>query len=130
MSWTLGALPVLLLLMGFPIFIVLLTAATVTLVLYMSVPMVALQQTMFASVNAYALLALPLFIFAGEIMDRGSIADRLVNLVRASIGRVPGKIPLTAVGAGGGFWRDQRGGCGVGGHRRQGHAPFLEKRRL
>ena len=65
MSWTLGALPVLLLLMGFPIFIVLLTAATVTLVLYMSVPMVALQQTMFASVNAYALLALPLFIFAG-----------------------------------------------------------------
>lgn len=100
MSWTLGALPVLLLLMGFPIFIVLLTAATVTLVLYMSVPMVALQQTMFASVNAYALLALPLFIFAGEIMDRGSIADRLINLVRASIGRVPGKIPLTAVGAG------------------------------
>lgn len=100
MTWTLGILPVLLLLLGFPVFVVLLTAATTTLVLYMSVPLMALQQTMFASINVYALLALPFFIFAGEIMDRGSIAERLISLVRASIGRVPGKIPLTAVGAG------------------------------
>ena len=100
MTWTLGLLPVLLLLLGFPIFLVLLTAATTTLVLFMNVPLMALQQTMFASVNVYALLALPFFIFAGEIMDRGSIAERLVGLVSASIGRVPGKIPVTAVGAG------------------------------
>jgi len=100
MSWTLGALPVLLLLLGFPVFIVLLAAAGATLVLYMNVPLAALQQTMFASVNVYALLALPFFIFAGEIMDRGDIANRLIDLVRACIGRVPGKLPLTAVGTG------------------------------
>ena len=100
MSWTLGFLPVFLLLLGFPIFLVLLTAATATLVLFMNVPLMVLQQTLFASVNVYALLALPFFIFAGEIMDRGSIAERLVGLVSASIGKVPGKIPVTAVGAG------------------------------
>lgn len=100
MTWTLGLLPVLLLLLGFPIFLVLLTAATATLLMFMNVPLMVLQQTMFASVNVYALLALPFFIFAGEIMDRGSIAERLVGLVSASIGKVPGKIPVTAVGAG------------------------------
>ncbi|QIM48007.1 TRAP transporter large permease [Pusillimonas sp. DMV24BSW_D] len=100
MTWTLGFLPVFLLLLGFPIFLVLLTAATATLVLFMNVPLMVLQQTLFASVNVYALLALPFFIFAGEIMDRGSIAERLVGLVSASIGKVPGKIPVTAVGAG------------------------------
>ena len=100
MSWTLGVLPAFLLLLGFPIFIVLLAAAATTLMLFMNVPLVALQQTMFASVNVYALLALPFFIFAGEIMDRGGIAERLIDLVKASIGRVPGKLPLTTVGAG------------------------------
>ncbi len=100
MSWTLGVLPVLLLFLGFPVFLVLLSASAITLALYMNVPMLVLQQTIFASVNVYALLALPFFIFAGEIMDRGQIAERLIDLVRASIGRVPGKIPLTAVGTG------------------------------
>lgn len=100
MIYTLGLLPVLLLLLGFPVFLVLLTAAAATLVLFMNVPLLAMQQTLFASLNVYALLALPFFIFAGEIMDRGRIADRLIEFVRAAIGRVPGKIPLTAVGAG------------------------------
>ncbi|MDX3895063.1 TRAP transporter large permease [Pusillimonas sp.] len=88
------------LLLGFPIFIVLLVAAATTMALLMNVPLAALQQTMFASINVYALLALPFFIFAGEIMDRGSIAERLVDLVRSLFGRVPGKLALTTVGAG------------------------------
>ena len=100
MIWTLALLPILLLLLGFPIFLVLLSAATLTLTLYMNVPMAVLQQTLFASVNAYTLLALPFFIFAGELMDRGGIASRLVELVQSSMGRVPGKLPLTAVGTG------------------------------
>lgn len=100
MVWTLGFLPVVLLACGFPVFLVLLTAAAVTLMLFMNMPMVVLQQTLFASINVYALLALPFFIFAGELMDRGGIAVRLTDLVRASMGRVPGKLPLTAVGAG------------------------------
>lgn len=100
MIWTLALLPVVLLLFGLPIFLVLLTASVSTLALYMNMPMAVLQQTLFASVNAYPLLALPFFIFAGELMDRGGIASRLVELVQSSMGRVPGKLPLTAVGTG------------------------------
>lgn len=100
MIWTLVVLPTALMLLGFPIFLVLLAASAATLALTMHVPLVALQQYLFSSVNAYALLALPLFIFAGELMDKGGIASRLVNLMRASMGRVPGKVPLTAITAG------------------------------
>jgi C4-dicarboxylate transporter DctM subunit len=100
MIWTLVALPVVLMGLGFPIFIVLLAASAATMAWTMQVPLVALQQYLFSSVNAYALLALPFFIFAGELMDRGGIAQRLVDLMRASMGRVPGKVPLTAISGG------------------------------
>ncbi|MFV0243645.1 MAG: TRAP transporter large permease [Qingshengfaniella sp.] len=97
---TLVVLPLVLMLAGFPIYLILLSASAATMALTMNVPMMALHQYMFSSVNAYALLALPFFILAGELMDRGGVAGRLVNLMRASMGRVPGKVPLTAVTGG------------------------------
>ncbi|MEE4014816.1 TRAP transporter large permease [Roseibium sp. FZY0029] len=100
MIWTLVVLPLVMMLMGFPIFLVLLAASAATMAFTMHMPMVALQQYLFASVNAYALLALPFFIFAGELMDRGGIAQRLIELMRASMGRVPGKVPLTGITSG------------------------------
>ena len=57
MSWALGVLPVILLLAGFPIFLVLLTSVTVALVFLMNVPLAALHQNLFGSINAFALLA-------------------------------------------------------------------------
>lgn len=100
MIWTLAVVPAFLLVLGYPIFLVLLSAVTLSLILFMNMPMAVLQQTLFASVNSYPLLALPFFIFAGELMDRGGIASRLVTLVQASMGRVPGKLALTTIGTG------------------------------
>ena len=98
MSFALGVLPILLLLLGFPIFIVLLSSVTVTLMFFMSVPMAALHQTMFGSINAFALLAVPFFIYAGELMGRGSVAQRLVDFVQAGVGSVRGSLGVTTVG--------------------------------
>src|SRR2546421_4246071 len=98
MSFALGVLPVVLLLLGFPIFLVLLTAVTVALVFFMHVPLAALQQTLFASVNAFALLAIPFFIYAGELMGRGSVAQRLVDFVQGGVGSIRGSLGVTAVG--------------------------------
>jgi C4-dicarboxylate transporter, DctM subunit len=100
MIWTLAVVPAALLVLGYPIFLVLLSSVTLSLVFLMNMPLAVLQQTLFASVNAYTLLALPFFIFAGELMDRGGIAARLVTLVQASMGRVPGKLALTTIGTG------------------------------
>ena len=99
MSFALGVVPVVLLLLGFPIFIVLLASVSAALVFYMHVPLAALHQNLFGSVNAFALLAVPFFIYAGELMSRGSVAQRLVDFVQAGVGSVRGSLGVTAVGA-------------------------------
>lgn len=98
MSFALGVLPLALLIAGFPIFLVLLTAVTVALVVYMNVPLAALHQNLFGSINAYALLAIPYFIYAGELMGRGSVAQRLVDFVQGGVGAVRGSLGVTTVG--------------------------------
>lgn len=98
MSFALGFLPVALLIIGFPIFLVLLTAVTVALVLFMNVPLAALHQNLFGSINAYALLAIPYFIYAGELIGRGSVAQRLVDFVQGGVGSVRGSLGVTTVG--------------------------------
>ncbi|MGQ0651212.1 MAG: TRAP transporter large permease, partial [Betaproteobacteria bacterium] len=98
MSFALGILPVVLLLLGFPIFLVLLASVSVALVFYMNVPLTVLHQNLFGAVDAFALLAVPFFIYAGELMGRGSVAQRIVDFVQAGIGRVPGSLGVTTVG--------------------------------
>jgi len=98
LSFALGILPAALLLLGFPVFLVLLVSVTVALVFYMGVPLAALHQNLFGSINAFALLAIPFFIYAGELMGRGSVARRIVDLVQAGTGRIPGSLGITTVG--------------------------------
>jgi len=98
MSFALGVLPVILLLLGFPIFIVLLASVSVALVFFMHLPLTALHQNMFGSINAFALLAIPFFVYAGELMGRGSVAQRLVDFVQSGVGSVRGSLAVTTVG--------------------------------
>jgi len=98
MSFALGLVPIVLLLLGFPIFLVLLTAITVALVFFMNLPLAALHQNLFGSVNAYALLAIPYFIYAGELMGRGSVAQRLVDFVQSGTSPLRGSLGITTVG--------------------------------
>src|SRR5207237_325349 len=89
MTFALGVLPVVLLLIGFPIYVVLLAAVSVALVFYMHVPLAALHQNLFGAIDAFALLAVPFFIYAGEIMLRGPVARRMVALLPAGGRRLP-----------------------------------------
>ena len=98
MSFALAVIPVALLLLGFPIFVVLLSGVTVALVFYMNLPLAALHQNLFGAIDAYALLAIPFFIYAGELMGRGSVAQRLVDFVQAGVGSVRGSLGVTTVG--------------------------------
>lgn len=99
MIFALAVLPVVLLLLGLPIFVVLLAAVTAALVFSMHVPFAALHQNLFGAIDAYALLAIPFFLYAGELMGRGSVARRLVDFVQAGVGSVRGSLGVTTVGA-------------------------------
>ncbi len=52
--------------------------------------LVTLAQRLATSLDAFALLAIPFFILAGQIMNRGGIAQRLIDLARAILGTLPG----------------------------------------
>ena len=54
---------------------------------------------MFGTIGNFALLAVPFFIFAGELMGRGGMARRLIALVMALFGGFRGSMPITTVGA-------------------------------
>jgi len=98
MTFALATVPIVLLLAGFPVFLVLLTSVTTALVFFMHIPLGALHQTLFGSVNAFALLAVPFFIYAGELMGRGSVAQRLVDFVQSGVGSARGSLGVTTVG--------------------------------
>ena len=91
-------MPLVLLVLGFPIFLVLLATSATVLVFFSDDPATVIHQVMFGSIDKFALLAVPFFIFAGELMSRGGVSIRLINWVASIIGSVRGSLPLTAVG--------------------------------
>ncbi len=99
MIYAMVVLPVVLMLMGLPIFTVLMSAAIVALIFIMDLPLGLIQTELFGSVDNYNLIAVPFFIYAGAIMTQGGISSRLVEWVLSLMGGVRGALGLTAVGA-------------------------------
>ena len=59
--------------------------------------LVAIPQRMFAGQDSFVLLAIPLFILAGNLMDVGGLTQRLVGFANSLVGRFRGGLSLTAV---------------------------------
>src|SRR5699024_8935789 len=51
----------------------------------------------FSGVNSFTLLAIPLFILAGEIMSRGGMSERLINFSKNIVGPIPGGLDLVVI---------------------------------
>lgn len=98
MYWVMGLFPFVLLLLGFPIFLLLLSTSLLILALFFDVPMTAVHQNIFNSLNKFPLLAVPFFIFAGDLMSRGGISERLLRWVASIFGGFRAHLPLTSLG--------------------------------
>ena len=86
----------LLLLLGVPVAFALAGAALATL-LYLDVPSIVLVQQVSAGSGSASLIAIPLFIFAGELMLRGGISERLIALASALVGRLRGGLGQVSI---------------------------------
>lgn len=64
--------------------------ASVAAFLYEGLPLFVAFQRILAGVSVFSLLAIPFFIFAGELMLHGGIAARLVRLASAAVGNIRG----------------------------------------
>ena len=92
-------LPVILLCIGLPIYLILLIASLVAVVWVADVPLTTIQTNMFGGLDNFPLLAVPFFVLAGEIMAQGGIARRVVVWVISVIGGVRGSLAVTTVAA-------------------------------
>ncbi|MFL6807215.1 MAG: TRAP transporter large permease [Xanthobacteraceae bacterium] len=90
-------LPLALLCLGVPIFAALIAAAAIGIIGLGIGSIEPVHVALFGGLDNFPLLAVPLFIFAGEMMGRGGIARRLVEWVLAVVGGVRGSLALATV---------------------------------
>ncbi len=92
-------LPAVLLILGVPIFLVLLVTCIAVILFVADVPTETVQTFLFSGLDNFPLLAVPFFVLAGEIMAQGGIARRVVVWVISLVGGVRGSLAVTTVAA-------------------------------
>lgn len=78
-----------LMIIGMPIAFCLGIASFAT-VLYLGLPPIVVFQQMNSGMNVFAMMAIPFFIFAGDLMVRGGIAARLIRFAAGLVGHMRG----------------------------------------
>ena len=95
--------------LGFPIYV----SAVITALIFifaMDIPFNLAIIRMFGSINSYALMAIPFFIIAGNIMTQSRITDRLVDFANAAVGHMKGGLGHVNILASGFFGAIQGSG--------------------
>lgn len=89
---------ILLLVMGVPVAFALGISSLATFYV-LDIPLIVAFQRMAAGMNIFALMAIPFFVFAGDLMHRAGIAERLIRVADAALGRTRGGLGQVDVGA-------------------------------
>jgi C4-dicarboxylate transporter, DctM subunit len=91
---------IVLLALGFPMMIPMLAASVVVIIFFLpNVDPIFLVQQMMEGISSYVLLAVPLFIFAADIMSTGKTSKRLLDFVGSFVGHVRGGYAITTAAA-------------------------------
>lgn len=82
--------------LAIPIFVVMGITAAVVLYMY-GIDFISVPQNVFETLDTFILMAIPLYVLAGNIMRRGGIARRLIDLATASLGWFRGGLGSASV---------------------------------
>ncbi|PRO65518.1 TRAP transporter large permease [Alkalicoccus urumqiensis] len=100
MLWTLMGVMVFLLLLGFPMMIPLMAGPLILLLFFDIGPDVNIMiQQMVEGISSYVLIAVPLFIFAADIMTSGHTSKKLLDFIGAFVGHLRGGYAITTAAA-------------------------------
>lgn len=84
------------LLLGVPVAFAIGLSALCT-ILYEGLPVAVLFQQMMSGMNIFSFLAIPFFVFSGELMLHGGIADKIVAAARNAVGHIRGGLGMSNV---------------------------------
>lgn len=99
MTILLASVFLLTLILGFPIAFCLGVTSLAGLMWMGDVPLVILAQRMFTGIDSFPLMAVPFFVLAGELMNRGGTTKRLIDFANVLVGRIPGGLAHTNITA-------------------------------
>lgn len=75
---------------GVPLAIALGLAGVASVVIFTATPLTLLSESMFTAMNSFLLVAVPLFLLVGQLMERGGVAERIFDFAHAMVGWLPG----------------------------------------
>ena len=84
-------------LIGLPLAFVLIICAIFMMLSLNQSDVMVIAQNMVSGTNSFALMAIPFFMLAGEIMDRGGLSLRIVKFAKLIVGRIRGGLGYTAI---------------------------------
>jgi C4-dicarboxylate transporter DctM subunit len=97
MLTTLGIIGFVLLMLNIPMFILMVATAAIVIVAHMDTPVMLIATQMFGSIDKFALMAIPFFIFGAAVMGAGGLSRRLVAWVEAIVGWLRGGLAITTI---------------------------------
>jgi len=71
--------------------------SSICTILYEGLPLAVLFQQMMSGMNVFSFLAIPFFVFSGELMLHGGVADKIVRLAQSAVGHVRGGLGMSNV---------------------------------
>src|SRR4051812_13384411 len=66
-------------------------------ILYEGLPVAVIFQQMMSGMNIFSFLAIPFFVFSGELMLHGGVADKIVQLAKSLVGHIRGGLGMSNV---------------------------------
>lgn len=100
MLWVMLCVMALLLVLGFPMLLPLILAPLVTAAIYLpNLDPISFVQQMIVGVRPLSLVAVPMFIFAADVISTGQVARRLIDFVMAFFGHLRGGLAVTTTAA-------------------------------
>jgi C4-dicarboxylate transporter DctM subunit len=87
----------LLAILGTPIAVSLGASTFVTLLLFTDISPIEVSAMMFTKIEHYSLMAIPMFILAGNLLSKGSAANRIIEFAKSIVGHLPGGLPISAI---------------------------------
>jgi C4-dicarboxylate transporter DctM subunit len=83
------------LLSGVPIYVALAFSSFIAVAFFSNIPTMVLVQRFFGAIDTFALMALPFFILAANLMDTGGLSRRILKTARALVGHISGGMGMT-----------------------------------
>ena len=86
-----------LIILGSPVAIALGSATFATLMMFTHISPIEISAMIFEKIHHYSLMAIPMFILAGNLLSKGSAATRIIDFAKSLVGHLPGGLPISAI---------------------------------